>query len=117
MSGEQVLIVDQNEHAAQALAELLSDEGYRVTVSPDTAQAMRLVKRGAPHLVFADRWCGGHDGIELLRKLASEPPYPVGILMSTTECSAVSCAGPPRIFQITKPLEFNEVARVARQAA
>nr|WP_315252735.1 ATP-binding protein [uncultured Duganella sp.] len=71
-SGTPVLVVDDNQDAADSLAELLGALGYRVLVAYDPAQAIALAAGGMPEVAILDIGLPGMDGFELaghLRKL------------------------------------------------
>jgi len=64
-----VLIVDDLEDAAQALAELLELNGYQAQVARSGEQALELARSFAPHCVLLDIGMPGMDGLELARRL------------------------------------------------
>ncbi|MBV7538410.1 response regulator [Duganella sp. sic0402] len=71
-TGAQVLVVDDNQDAADSLGELLAALGYRALVAYDPAQALALVSSGMPQVAILDIGLPGMDGFELaghLRKL------------------------------------------------
>jgi signal transduction histidine kinase len=75
-AGLRVLVVDDNQDAADSLADLLGALGYRPTVAYDPAQAIALAAAGMPEVAILDIGLPGMDGFELaghLRKLPDGP--------------------------------------------
>jgi DNA-binding response OmpR family regulator len=60
-----VVVVDDDEDSAQALATLLSLDGYSVLTAKDGAQALVLIEQYQPHCVLLDIGMPGIDGYEL----------------------------------------------------
>ncbi|MTV40317.1 hybrid sensor histidine kinase/response regulator [Duganella radicis] len=71
-AGLRVLVVDDNQDAADSLGELLGALGYRPLVAYDPAQAIALASADMPDVAILDIGLPGMDGFELadhLRKL------------------------------------------------
>jgi two-component system, OmpR family, response regulator len=60
-----IVVVDDDEESAQALATLLSLDGYTVLTVHDGAQAILLIEQFQPHCVLLDIGMPGIDGYEL----------------------------------------------------
>ncbi len=60
-----VVVVDDDEDSAQAIATLLSLDGYSVLTAKDGAQALVLIEQYHPHCVLLDIGMPGIDGYEL----------------------------------------------------
>ncbi len=65
-----VLIVEDEVHARQGLAELISDWGYRTETARDGAEGYEKVVAWSPEIVITDLKMPRMDGMELLMKLA-----------------------------------------------
>ncbi len=65
-----VLIVEDEVHARQGLAELVSDWGYRTETAQDGLEGFEKVIAWSPQIVITDLKMPRMDGIELLMKLA-----------------------------------------------
>ncbi len=80
MSGELVLIVEDNEKNRKLLRDILQYEGYR-TMETDTAEeGLGLIKENNPDLILMDIALPGINGFEalkLLREDASTAGIPV----------------------------------------
>jgi DNA-binding response OmpR family regulator len=73
MSDARLLIIEDNEEIAQMLVLFLSSRGYKVTVAPDGATALRSVREGLPSLMLLDVGLPDMDGFEVLNQMRSSP--------------------------------------------
>jgi PAS domain S-box-containing protein len=71
--GGRLLIVDDNQDAAELIADLLRDSGFEVVVEPDALRALDLAERFAPQLAILDIGLPTLDGFELARRLRALP--------------------------------------------
>ncbi len=75
MTKGKILVVDDEENIRGSLLNVLSDEGYDVSLAGDGEEALRMVRSVAPDLVLLDIWIPGIDGIqtlEILKNFSSE---------------------------------------------
>ena len=72
MSASRILVVDDEADIRTLIQEILSEEGYAVTVAADAAEARVARASADPHLVLLDIWMPDTDGITLLREWSSE---------------------------------------------
>jgi DNA-binding response OmpR family regulator len=82
MSGETILVVDDENSIIQLVQLYLEREGYRVKSSKDGLTALELVRKHKPALVILDIMLPGLDGLEVCRRLRSED-LTIAILMLT----------------------------------
>lgn len=73
MAGEAILIVDDNPTNLKLVAYLMSANGYQVTTALDADAALAAIARSRPRLILMDIQLPGVDGLELTRKLKSDP--------------------------------------------
>jgi putative two-component system response regulator len=71
--GAHILVVDDDDEARALMRRVLSGEGYRVEEAHDGVEALAAVSREAPDLVLSDRVMPRMDGMELVRRLKSDP--------------------------------------------
>jgi CheY-like chemotaxis protein len=71
--GTRVLVVDDNQDAADSLGDLLGALGYRAEVAYDPAQAIALASAAMPEVAILDIGLPGMDGFELAGHLRGLP--------------------------------------------
>jgi CheY-like chemotaxis protein len=73
MSGERVLVVDDNAANLKLASVLLHAKGYEVRGAGDAEEALVAVRAFAPLLILMDLQLPGMDGLELTRLLKADP--------------------------------------------
>jgi signal transduction histidine kinase/ActR/RegA family two-component response regulator len=68
-----ILVVDDNEDAAQALASLLEIEGFEVRIAASAEQALAALQTFSPEVAVLDLGLPGMDGYELAGRLRGDP--------------------------------------------
>jgi DNA-binding NtrC family response regulator len=114
-----VLVVDDHEPSAQALAELLEDEGYAVRTASSGESALVRVREEPPDVIVTDLRMDGLDGIGLLREVhAADPDLPVIVVTAyATIDKAIEATRAGAFAFVTKPLRAEEIAVQVRNAA
>ena len=111
-----ILIVEDEQSIAEALADTLRDEGYEVAVAFNGRQGLEAAKREPPDLVISDIMMPVMDGLRLCGALREDPSFqglPV-ILMS---------AAPPKVAAgvcgystfLHKPFDVDRLIEVVAQ--
>ena len=78
MSGETILIVDDEESVRNSLAGVMRDEGYEVVTAASGKEGLDLLQEAQPSLALLDIAMPGMDGIETLQKMRElRPDMPV----------------------------------------
>ncbi len=78
MSGEIILIVDDEESVRNSLAGVMKDEGYQVVTAASGREGIELLHENEPSLALLDIAMPGMDGIETLGRLKEiRPDMPV----------------------------------------
>jgi CheY-like chemotaxis protein len=72
VSGERILIVEDNARSRKLLRDVLGFHGYQVYEAGSGEEGLALAGRVAPRLVMMDIELPGIDGIEALRRLRDE---------------------------------------------
>ena len=73
MSGEPILIVDDNATNLKLVRILLASEGYDVRTAADAEEALNILKEFYPRMILMDIQLPGIDGLELTRRLKADP--------------------------------------------
>ena len=83
MTGQDILVVDDEPDIRELVREILMDEGYGVVLAANVAEARERQRQERPDLVLLDVWLPDGDGIGLLKewKEAGGLPCPV-VMMS-----------------------------------
>jgi DNA-binding response OmpR family regulator len=106
-----VLVIEDGQHVADLLADVLSDEGYRVALASDGPRGLEYVARYQPRLVLCDVMLPGLSGLDIVNRLREQGDQrPVIVLMSAASLPATP---PPDVPFIGKPFDVDELlARV-----
>jgi DNA-binding response OmpR family regulator len=109
-----VVVIEDEETIASAVAARLRSEGFTVEVAGDGPSGVSLVERVKPDLVVLDLMLPGFDGLEVCRRIQKDRPVPVLMLTardSETDLLVGLAVGADDY--LTKPFSPRElVARV-----
>lgn len=85
--GERVLVVEDDSRLAEMLSEYLGQAGFRITVAPLGAEALRLLADSAYDALVLDLMLPDMDGLEVCRQVRTRSDTPV--LMLTARGDAI----------------------------
>jgi DNA-binding response OmpR family regulator len=85
MSGEKVLVVDDEEHIVELARLYLSRDGYQVASVNDGALAIEEFNRAKPDLVVLDVMLPGVDGLTICREIRARSQVPILMLTARDE--------------------------------
>ena len=109
-----VVVIEDEEPIAAAVAARLRSEGFDVDVAADGPSGVALVEQARPDLVVLDLMLPGFDGLEVCRRIQKDRPVPVLMLTardSETDLLVGLAVGADDY--LTKPFSPRElVARV-----
>jgi len=77
----EILIVDDEVGIRELLSEILQDEGYRVALAENAAEARAWRQRQQPALVLLDIWMPDTDGVTLLREWGASGQLTMPVVM------------------------------------
>lgn len=80
MSGERVLVIEDEARIAQFVERGLIYEGYRVTVARDGKNGLAVARDNPPDLVILDWMLPGLDGLEVCKRLRAASDIPILML-------------------------------------
>jgi PAS domain S-box-containing protein len=83
-SGYRLLVVDDNQDAANSLAMLLRLQGHEVRIAFSGLAALEMTKKYSPDVVFLDIGMPGMDGYEVARRLRQQPGLENVVLAALT---------------------------------
>ena len=119
MAVHSILVVDDNEANLKLLRAVLSAEGYRVWAAGDAEEALSIIESAHPNLILMDIQLPGMSGLDLTRRLKSDPATCgisiVGIsayAMKSDEAKALNagCDG-----YITKPIDVLALPQIVAE--
>ncbi len=105
-----VLVVDDDAHSRDAVARLLTEEGYDATVAGDGEEASGLLASWHPDLVLTDLNMPRLDGRGLLARVRAQLPQIPVIVVSAragAEPTALERMGADGFF--TKPVQVDQL--------
>jgi CheY-like chemotaxis protein len=73
VTGDRILIVDDNPTNLKLVAYLMKSQGYEVATAGDAESALEVVRTSPPRLILMDLQLPGVDGLELTRRLKADP--------------------------------------------
>jgi DNA-binding response OmpR family regulator len=85
MTGERILIVDDEAHIVELVRLYLEREGFRVDGAADGAQGLRLNRELRPALIILDLMLPEVDGLEVCRQVRAESDVPIVMLTARDE--------------------------------
>ena len=109
MDSRRILVVDDDESLRRVTQVQLEQAGYAVTTAGDVAQALAILEKAPQDLVITDLKMPGRSGVDLLRKIRTEYPEIVVILVTAfgTVESAVEAIKLGAYDYITKPVNAD----------
>lgn len=107
-----ILVVEDDETIAGAIADRLRSEGFDVTIATDGLVALDLVDHLKPGLVVLDVMLPGLDGVEVCRRIHTKVPV-VMLTARDDETDMLVGLAVGADDYITKPFSMRElVARI-----
>jgi len=110
-----VLVVDDDEPHAEAVAESLERVGYDCVVATSGRDALRLIEEQTFDIVVTDLIMDGVGGLEVLAQAKRELPDAEVVILTghSTVKTAVTAMQAGATTYLTKPLDINELRTVA----
>lgn len=114
-----VLIVDDDEPHAQAVAESLQRVGYECTAVNSGAQGAQLIESDNFDVIVTDLMMDDVDGLAILRKTKEDLPDAEVILLTghASVQSALAAGQGGASMYLTKPLDINELRSAVKKAS
>ncbi len=116
MPNEPILIVDDNPMNLKLEKRLLEAEQYQVLTAKNAEETLKIFEYFYPRLVLMDFQLPGMDGVELTKKIRSNPKTKEVIILMVTsndqqgdeaKAKAAGCDG-----YITKPIDTQALPKV-----
>jgi two-component system nitrogen regulation response regulator NtrX len=118
VSGETILVVDDERNILKSLQGILEDEGFAVRQAETGRRALEEIAAAEPDLVLLDIWLPDVDGVEVLKQIKEGRPALPVVMMSghgTIEIAVRSTKLGAYDF-IEKPLSMEKTILTIRHA-
>lgn len=119
MTASRILVVDDEADIRTLIQEILSEEGYVVTVAANAADARAAAEADGFDLVLLDIWMPDTDGITLLREWAEADVLKCPVVMMSghgTVDTAVEATRLGAVDFIEKPLSLTKLLRTVERS-
>ena len=113
-----ILIVDDEETHARAIARFLDRRRYGTTVAVSATQARAALAKSRPDLVLLDQRLGDEDGVALLREAhVTDPDLPFVVMTAygSVETAVAAMKAGARDY-VQKPIDLEQLALVVERA-
>ena len=121
VSDRSVLIVEDNVASRKLARIVLADAGFDVHTAVDAEDALDQLSRISPRVILTDLHLPGMQGLDLVRRLASDPRRAAMVVIAfTADCdkSGVECAKAAGCDDfIAKPIDLDRLVETVRRAA
>jgi signal transduction histidine kinase len=115
-----VLVVDDNVGAAESLGRLLRLEGHQIRIAYDGITALEIANKFEPDVVVLDLGLPGIDGLEVARRLRSNPSTSRMLLLALTGYGQAEdhrrSAEAGFDHHFNKPLDYSALSRLLAAA-
>ncbi|WP_165244062.1 sigma-54-dependent transcriptional regulator [Paludisphaera soli] len=114
-----VLVVDDDEPHAEAVAESLARVGYECVVATSGREGLRLIEEQSFDIIISDLIMDGVGGLEILAKAKRELPDAEVVILTGhgTIKTAVTAMQAGATTYLTKPLDIGELRTVVDKAS
>jgi two-component system response regulator HydG len=114
-----VLVVDDDEPHAEAVAESLERVGYECVVATSGREGLRLIEEQTFDIIITDLIMEGVGGLEILAKAKRELPDAEVVILTGhgTIKTAVTAMQAGAMHYLTKPLDIAELRTVVEKAS
>jgi PAS domain S-box-containing protein len=108
---ERIMVVDDERHIRDLLADILQIKGYECHLAASAAEARKLLKKNEFSLVLSDISMPGESGLDFVRFLAKTYPFTATIMVTAIDDPLLADdALKAGVYDyITKPFEMNGV--------
>lgn len=116
-----IMVVDNDEPFRDLLADLLSDEGYRVVTAMTGAGALEMIRQTRPALVILDlRMEAADSGIQLIRAVRGNPlTATLPLLICSADVAGIARHAPflqkQHVTPLNKPFDLDRLLSLIRQ--
>ena len=112
-----ILIVDDEEKICFAFEQFLKDNGHTPFVASNGADALKIVEKENPHIVFLDIRLPGMSGLSVLDKIKKMCPESMVVIMTAygTMDTAIEAMRKGAYEYVTKPIDLDMVNELIKR--
>ena len=113
-----ILVVDDEFIVRDSLSKWFTQDGYKVGVAENAAQALKLMNEGPWDIIFIDIKMPGMDGLELQKRIKEIDPNAIIIIITAFASvdSAVQALKEGAYDYITKPVDPDYLSHLVKNA-
>lgn len=114
-----VAVVDDDPEMGRVVSDLLSDDSFHVSQYLSASEALTRFKSDLPHILITDHKMKDIDGLMFLRKIQSDYPSVVSIMMTAFGSieTAIEAMKFGAYHYIVKPFKNEEMSLLVRRAS
>ncbi len=114
-----VAVVDDDAEMGRVVADLLSEDGYKVSQFLSASEALVKFKTDPPHILITDHKMKDIDGLMFLRKVQTDYPHVVSIMMTAFGSieTAIEAMKMGAYHYIVKPFKNEEMSLLVKRAS
>jgi DNA-binding NtrC family response regulator len=111
-SNASILLVDDDRHLAESMADWLSEMGYQIALAGSISEAKIQLSKATFDLLMTDLRLGNEDGFDLISHCKTQHPETAVLVMTgyATPDTAVEAVRAGAFDLLTKPLIDNELS-------
>ncbi|MEA4883957.1 MAG: response regulator [Clostridia bacterium] len=116
MSGERILVVDDDRSIRLLLTQCLEEAGYKVTSAVDGEHALEKAEEGSHDLVMLDMKLPGMDGVSVLKRIRTLVPDQLVVIITAhgTIETAVEAMKAGAADYLQKPFTPDEIRAIVQ---
>jgi DNA-binding NtrC family response regulator len=114
-----VMIVDDSKSVLESLQWLFVDEPYYLFTFDNPLDALKVIRSLEWAVVVADRSLPKMGGLEFLKRIRTDSPHTMGIIMGNSNeiGKGLDTSYPEYIYRVVKkPLDHNEIKQAVKMA-
>ncbi len=119
MTGQHILVIDDEPDIRNLVRDILEDEGYEVSVAENAQQAREQRRLRKPDLILLDIWMPGTDGITLLKEWQEGDGLPCPVIMMSGHGTVETAVEATRLGAydfIEKPISLARLLLIVNRA-
>ncbi len=113
-----VLVLDDDVSTLEFIADVLGDEGYRVTAASNCAQALARAQNDPPDLILTDLLMPDLGGLDFAHAYCAATINPVPIIVLTAATNVGAAKADPAIRAVMlKPFDIGQLLQTLQTAS